>query len=264
MATVVAYRARNLVNGHTYIGITRSGLANREHAHRRCAARGEGFRLHNAMRKYGDENFVFEVIADFGDDREMAEAYEIEAIAKYQPEYNMTVGGDGGKVDAEGRAKISAAHKGRAPVFKGRKWTPEALAKLRATRAANGKPAPMLGKKMLPHVREALRLANLNRPSNFKGKKHTPEFRAWLSAYKQAMPSTSTEKHKAAARECVKAAHAATRKRVRCVDDGRLFNSAVEASLHYGFRKNVVSRIITGDIKRHGSGLRFEYVEDES
>lgn len=255
---VIVYKATNLVNGHWYVGFTTKGLRHRENQHR--YHRSNASLLQHAINKHGQESFAFEMLADFQGDEELAKIYEREMIEKHRPEYNLNYGGDGGTTHPETRKKISDANKGRAPVFKGREWDPEALDKFRATKARNGKPAPMTGKKMQPHVREALRKANEGRPSNFKGKKHTPEFKAWLSEYKKSNPSKSSDKHKEMARATIKRAHAAIRKPVRCVNDGRVFESAAAASRFYGLRDRTVSRIITGDIRQHRSGLLFEYL----
>lgn len=171
---VIAYRARNIVNGHSYIGITQKGLAQRERQHRRRADRGEGWRLHAAIRKYGHENIVFEILGTFEDDVDLALVYEEEAIAAYKPEYNMSIGGEGMRgplseeslasfrskragvpsyrkgvpLSEEHKARISAANKGQVPWSKGKKMPLEAIAKMRAANLGN---------------------------SNFKGRKHSEE-----------------------------------------------------------------------------------------
>jgi group I intron endonuclease len=112
---VVVYQATNMVNGHRYIGFSARGLAQRADKHRAMARQGRGHHFHAAIRKYGAENFTFELMGDFGDDEELAKLYEIEAILKYKPEYNISRGGDGHHVAEESRKKISAANKGRKP-----------------------------------------------------------------------------------------------------------------------------------------------------
>jgi len=160
---VIAYQATNTVNGHRYIGITRFGLANRERQHRRGADRGEGFHFHAAIRKYGHYAFVFEQLYDFDGDDELAEIYEIEAIAKYRPEYNLTTGGDGKAgpltpeqlarfrakragvpsyrkgvpLSEEHKARISASNKGQVPWSKGKKMPEAQKAILRAANLGN-------------------------------------------------------------------------------------------------------------------------------
>lgn len=110
---VIVYKAVNLVNGHSYIGYSARGLARRERQHRAMARQGRGHHLHAAMRKYGDENFVFETIADFQGDEELAKAFECEAILGWKPQYNISYGGDGHHVSSETRKKIGDANRGK-------------------------------------------------------------------------------------------------------------------------------------------------------
>lgn len=160
---VIAYQATNTANGKRYIGITRFGLDNRERQHRGRADRGEGYRLHAAIRKYGHDAFVFEQLFDFDGDEDLAKLYEIEAIAKYKPEYNLTEGGDGkaGPLSPEAlvkfrakragvpsyrkgvplteehKARISASNKGQVPWSKGRRLSEAQKAVLRAANLGN-------------------------------------------------------------------------------------------------------------------------------
>lgn len=248
---VVVYKATNLVNGHTYIGFTTQGLPQRIRDHRRCANRGEGWLLHAAMRKHGHDNIVFETVYDFEGDEELAKLYEIEAIAKYRPEYNIARGGDGGTVHPDTARKISEANKGRPSFLKGKKFSPEALAKFRATKAANGKPPPGLGKKMPEHVKIALATANASRPSNFKGRKHTEETRKKLSeaALKRPPRPPVSESTKAKLRAGLSKGHATNRRPVKCLEDGRVFAGATDADRFYGLRLGAVSKMILGDCK---------------
>ena len=110
---VVVYKATNRINGHSYIGYTGRGLSKRERAHRVTARAGRGSRFHAAMRKYGQENFLFEVLCDFAGDEDLAKVFECEAIAAYKPEYNLTYGGEGGTLAEESRKKIGDANRGR-------------------------------------------------------------------------------------------------------------------------------------------------------
>lgn len=113
--SAIVYRARNLVNGHSYIGFTTKGLVKRESQHRRDGRLGylRCARFSRALKKYGDENFVFEVMYDFNGDEDFAKLYEIEAIEKYRPEYNLSRGGDGGSLAEETKQRISAGNLGK-------------------------------------------------------------------------------------------------------------------------------------------------------
>jgi len=91
------------------------------------ARQGRGHHFHAAMRKYGQENFTFSVLGDFDGDEDLAKLHEVEAIAKYRPEYNISYGGDGHHVALESRKKIGDANRGK-------KWTESQRAKLLVAR----------------------------------------------------------------------------------------------------------------------------------
>lgn len=189
VAEVVVYRARNLVNGHCYIGVTQRGIRQRERQHRNRANRGEGWRLHAAMRKYGHENIVFEMLGDFADDLELALVYEEEAIAAYKPEYNMSIGGEGMRgplspeslasfrakragvpsyrkgipLSEEHKARISAANKGQVPWSKGKKMPREAVEKMRQANLGN---THNVGRKHSEETKQKMREAAAKRPAS--------------------------------------------------------------------------------------------------
>ena len=258
---VIVYKATNLVNGHWYVGFTTKGLKYREKMHR--YHRSNASVLRHAINKHGQENFTFEMLADFQGDEDLAKMYEREMIEKYRPEYNLNYGGDGGTAHPDTREKISAANKGRPSFLKGRKFSPEALAKWRATRAENGKPWGNTGKKASPEKLAKMRAAALGKPSPMKGKTYSVEVRQRMAeAARTRKPRTYTEADIARVREMAKKAHAAIRKPVRCLNDGRVFASAREACAFYGLYKNAVSKAASGETKATKTGLRFEYLTE--
>jgi group I intron endonuclease len=100
----------------SYIGVTRNVDA-RWSAHKRT----DGFcsYFYNAIKKYGSENFTFEVIAQ-AKDRDSAIWCEMTIIADRKTKcpngYNLTNGGDGMhgyKMSEETKRKISEKNKGR-------------------------------------------------------------------------------------------------------------------------------------------------------
>lgn len=127
----VVYKATNIVNGKVYVGKTMIGHKQRWTQHRICARRGYQAYFYRAIRKYGEENFVVEVLTSATDERELA-TLEIYWIAKLQcaqrsKGYNCTIGGEG-RIHTESsrallrgircnspetRAKISKSKKGK-------------------------------------------------------------------------------------------------------------------------------------------------------
>lgn len=137
---IVVYRARNAANGRCYIGVSKRGLEARRRQHFYEAAKGRGFKFHRAIRKYGEQAFVFEVLAVFVD-VDLALIYECEAIAQQKPYYNMSEGGEGrsGPRSPETNEKIRRALKGRPSIYKGtkRNYGPKISAALK------GRPCPL-------------------------------------------------------------------------------------------------------------------------
>lgn len=86
------YLITNKVNGHRYIGKTSQPLEKRWYQHCKNAEYGKDTYFYRAIRKYGVDSFSICFLCD-GLDEE-----EILLITEHNPEYNMTVGGDGGDV----------------------------------------------------------------------------------------------------------------------------------------------------------------------
>lgn len=115
--TYLIYRLTNTVNGKAYVGITGRTLGIRWSEHVERARQGlRNSRIYDAIRKYGPDAFVREVIA-VAETEDGARALEIEHIAKndsYESGYNSNLGGEGFLVFPEHiRRKISEAQKGK-------------------------------------------------------------------------------------------------------------------------------------------------------
>jgi group I intron endonuclease len=92
--TFVVYQITNTLNGKRYIGYTSKTLEQRFREHKSSARKGSNFYLHCAIRKYGESQFTSEVLCE---EKELAGVKESEIlyILDRNPEYNMTLGGDG-------------------------------------------------------------------------------------------------------------------------------------------------------------------------
>ena len=118
--TFIVYMATNIVTGHRYVGITSRGLNYRKSSHCskakiKSASGGNCPKFHNAIRKYGKDAFVWEILEIHNSWDEMLQA-EIKFILKLKPEYNIASGGKGlrgYKHNEESKRKISVALKGR-------------------------------------------------------------------------------------------------------------------------------------------------------
>jgi len=133
------YKITNLKNEKIYIGITNQGHQTRWWKHCSDANADTGFPIHNAIRKYGKDNFQIEVIEtienedyDYLKEREQ---FWIKEFDSYNREkgYNLTLGGDGtfGRFHSdETKDKIRQKALGRT-------WSEEAKGKASATHKAN-------------------------------------------------------------------------------------------------------------------------------
>jgi group I intron endonuclease len=87
------YEIINKINGHNYIGYTKLSLDERFKLHK--TAKTIRMPIVLAIKKYGVDNFVIRLCAEF-DTKQEAVDYEIAKIAELKPTYNVHSGGTGG------------------------------------------------------------------------------------------------------------------------------------------------------------------------
>jgi group I intron endonuclease len=116
----VIYKATNKVNGKVYIGCTVKQLCERVRNHKNSSLKGGKSYFHCAIRKYGIDNFCFDILDVCDDIDEMfaLEHYYIDYFKsnKRKNGYNMTEGGLGnvGWIPSKStRRKISNSMKGK-------------------------------------------------------------------------------------------------------------------------------------------------------
>ena len=98
---MLIYKVTNNINGKVYIGQTRRKLLDRKRRHLRDAKNGSNVQFHCALRKYGEDNFSWEVIC-FAKDKDTLNELENYYISKYDSinsGYNMVDGGDNNVMD---------------------------------------------------------------------------------------------------------------------------------------------------------------------
>ena len=91
---MLIYKATNKYNGKCYIGQTVYSLEKRKLEHLQDARAGRGFRFHEAIRKYGEDSFTWEVIDTANTIEELTEkeGYWINYYKSYYEGYNDTKG----------------------------------------------------------------------------------------------------------------------------------------------------------------------------
>jgi group I intron endonuclease len=121
--TGLIYRATSMITGKCYIGYTVQPLVRRQKQHYRNARTigAGGYRCHfyDAIRKYGEDLWVWEVLIDNIPIERLGleEVLAVYIYNSYYEGYNSTLGGEKGtfgrKCSEETRRKIAKAHLGR-------------------------------------------------------------------------------------------------------------------------------------------------------
>lgn len=128
------YRLTNTINGKMYHGQTiEEDINDRWYDYKTLNCKGQP-KLYNALKKYGWDNFIAEVIDTSPQNQEQLDNMEIFYIAKFDSMnngYNCTEGGRGGKKSEETKRKLSEAQKGEKNHMFGRHHSEEAKIKMR-------------------------------------------------------------------------------------------------------------------------------------
>lgn len=109
------YRCTNIVNGKVYIGFT-TDLHRRKTVHL-SSSKKEDTKFYRAIRKYGEQSFIWEIIYqsyDFDHCLKVMEPYFIIEYDSYKSGYNSTHGGDGARglvLSEDAKRKISDGNK---------------------------------------------------------------------------------------------------------------------------------------------------------
>jgi group I intron endonuclease len=108
---MLIYKATNKINGKVYIGQTVRTLEARKSGHVQSAKKGSKNHFHRAIRKYGIDNFDFEVVCEATTKEELneLEKYYIKYFNCIEEGYNMVADGHTNIMfNAEARAKHDA------------------------------------------------------------------------------------------------------------------------------------------------------------
>lgn len=129
------YLITNLVTGDTYVGKTIKNIEHRFSAHLYNARSGGNTNLYKAIKDHGEESFKVSLLEEIQGDLEDLNEREIFWIAKLNPSYNMTKGGDGGDTSfseafKNSRISHSINMRGKGNPFYGRKHSEETKKKI--------------------------------------------------------------------------------------------------------------------------------------
>lgn len=240
---MIIYKITNRINGKIYIGQTIKTVEHRWMLH--CSEHSGCLALSSAIKKYGKESFVVEVIDKASS---MAELNEKEIFwikncgAMYPAGYNLREGGEnGGKLSENTKSKISRANKGRVHTAQARKNMSE---------AGKGRKCWWSGKKM---PREAVEKAIKSR----SGYKHSEETKLKMSqSHKGKTVPDSMRKHLS---EMNKGKPTHLSKGVMCVETGDTFICASEAEREY--KTGHIIEVCRGKRKTAG-GYHWQYLQE--
>lgn len=91
------YTFTNGITGKKYVGYT-NNISNRIRSHKASVNKGTKNKLYDAIRSYGWDNFIFEIVYQSKEQeytQKVMENYFIEQFNSFNNGYNMTLGGDG-------------------------------------------------------------------------------------------------------------------------------------------------------------------------
>jgi hypothetical protein len=172
------YITTNTINGKRYIGKHQSQEFDKKYL-------GSGKILKQAIKKYGIENFACFPLAWCWSLEELNQL-EIDYIAHYRPEYNISAGGDGGNMlmyaseekKEERKKKISSSNKGKKSPMLGKTHTNDVCMKISASLKGNKR---RLGKIHSEETRAKLSKKNIGNKNPMYEKNHSEETRAKMS-----------------------------------------------------------------------------------
>jgi len=184
------YRLTNKINGKMYHGqTTEDDIINRWNKYKHLQCKGQK-KLYPALKKYGPENFLFEVVDTTPQDQTQLDNMEIFYIAKFDSMnngYNCDPGGKGGKHSEETKRKISNSQKGRI-------FSPEHIKKLSISH--KGQIGYFSGKHLSEeHKRRLSKSQQGVNHYNF-GKHHSSETKLKMSTAQKGKPKSEETKRK--------------------------------------------------------------------
>ena len=279
----IVYKATNLINNKVYIGYTTNKLEERIKQH--FSKVGDGCYFHNALGKYGKENFQWDIIdyADTAEELSEKEAYWIDYYQSFTDKnkgYNSTSGGEVSKKMSEDvRRKISDGNKGKVLSEEAREKISKALTgrivseetKKKRSIALMGENNPMYGKKLTDEQKKKIGQASLGHKLTQeakdkisranKGKIVSEETREKLSRAKTGikLPPFSKQ-HIEKLQEANKGAKNPSAKQVVCVETGAIYGCIQEAAKETNIHYKKISRCCNGEIEK-ADGFTFKFYE---
>ena len=236
---MIIYKITNLVNGKLYIGQTTQDLQTRWYKH--CHSSSGCVALHNAIKRYGKDNFSVEVIDRATNRSELndKEKYWIGQYNSISPNgYNLTTGGNDCNYSLQSRKKMSDSIK--------QHW--------KSTPFPTSKPVFQfsLDGELLRKWESATKAAeslNLSQPDIMRcciKQEHYKSVGGFLWSYSEDKPD-----------DYVRLGNGLKQK-VQCVETGEVFNSISEAATITGILRQNISKCCRG-VQKSAGGYVWKY-----
>lgn len=242
---MVIYSITNKINGKRYIGQT-TRLKKRWNRHRTELRHNyhPNSYLQRAWNKYGEKNFLFEVIDDCKSEKHLLER-EFYWIKFYESNnenngYNLSDGGEGGKPSAAGILRIIQAHKGKPLSDQHRKKISESNKGRIISKESREKTSKTLKKRYAEGMIAVVPPPKSGELHPMWGKKHTPEACVKISKARKGrnyQEIFGTER----ADEII------AKKRIQCRGDGNPFYKHID--MEY-VKKQIDNCVYAADIAR--------------
>lgn len=110
---MIIYKATNKKNNKSYIGQTINSLDDRKYGHILSSKQNSDLVFHQAIRKYGEDNFDWEILEECSSIEELneREMFYIKELDTYGKGYNMNEGGWNATHDKKTIEKMSKSRK---------------------------------------------------------------------------------------------------------------------------------------------------------
>jgi len=271
---MIIYKTTCLINNKIYIGLDTKND---------CSYLGSGLLLKKAIKKYGKENFIKEIL-EFCNDINLLNEREIYWISFFdstnlEKGYNLSKGGKGVlgiKQSNETCKKISESHKGNKNYFFGKKHSSETLKKIgnankgrkRSQEVREKMSKSKLGSKLTEETKNKIRESNKGEKHRLYGKRISEKTRLKMSISHKINgdrpPSWSGKQHSEETKKKLSASHKGSNSyRARKVIDnktGRVWDCAKEVALFFKINYSTLICKLNG---KSNNNTSFVYLEDK-
>jgi group I intron endonuclease len=237
------YLITNKINGHTYIGQSKD-IEKRWKDHKIMHG-SRGWYLQNAFKKYGAENFNFEVLEECLE--ENLDIKEIEYISKYK---------------SEGKAEYNLAEGGYGNPFKYMSEEKYQQYLENLSKSKSGENHPNYGKHLSDETKQKISESQQgyhNSSSTEFKKGHIPNPESVEKQRQKMLGRTQTEKTKQKRSDSMKGKNNTP---VICITNNKVYNSMAEAAEELNLHQELISKVCRKERKSTG-GYKFEYKEQK-